>query len=168
AARGADGNWSAPRAIFDRAAVGAAMDRYVLSLGNPLLLPESDGKLGLLFVSIAAGKWSGSSINYSVSNDRGETWSSPQKLTLNPLGNSAKVPECAFASGEVGLISSLKKKGCASAGIEGEESSKPGKASRAAFRESHQGARTTAKTTAASIKRRAAGHWLEVGRCVMR
>lgn len=92
AARGAEGEWSAPRAIFDRAAVGAAMDRYVLSLGNPLLLPESDGKLGLLFVSIAAGKWSGSSINYSVSSDRGETWTSPQKLTLNPLGNLSALP----------------------------------------------------------------------------
>jgi len=90
--RGADEKWSSPRTIFDRQGVSAAMDRYVLSLGNPLLLPESNGRLGLLFVSIAAGKWSGSSINYSVSNDRGETWSRPQKLTLNPLANLSALP----------------------------------------------------------------------------
>lgn len=92
ASRRDGGKWSAPRTIFDRQEVSAAMDRYVLSLGNPLLMPESDGRLGLLFVSIAAGKWSGSSINYSVSDDRGETWPGPQKLTLNPLGNLSALP----------------------------------------------------------------------------
>jgi predicted neuraminidase len=90
--RGNDGKWCSPRTIFDRAAVSAVMDRYVLSLGNPLLLPESDGRLGLLFVSIAAGKWSGSSINYTLSNDGGATWSNPQKLTLNPLANLSALP----------------------------------------------------------------------------
>jgi len=104
--READGKWSSPRTIVDRSVVSEAMDRYVLSLGNPLLLPERDGSLGLLFVSIAAGKWSGSSINYSVSADRGETWSRPQKLTLNPLANLSALPRnppAALADGGWGV-----------------------------------------------------------------
>lgn len=84
--------WSAPRPIFDRHAVSSAMDRHVLSLGNPLLLPDDAGNLGLLFVSISAGKWSGSSINYSSSRDAGQTWSEPRKLTLNPLANLSALP----------------------------------------------------------------------------
>lgn len=90
--RGVDGKWCRPRTIVERGTVSAVMSRYVLSLGNPLLLPEGDGRLGLLFVSIAAGKWSGSSMNYCVSNDGGETWSNPQKLTLNPLANLSALP----------------------------------------------------------------------------
>lgn len=90
--RGSDGKWSPPRMIFDRATVSALMRRHVLSLGNPVLLPGEDGRVGLLFVSISAGKWSGSSMNLSWSYDNGRTWSAPEKLTLNPLANLSALP----------------------------------------------------------------------------
>lgn len=92
ATRTADGAWSAPRTIFDRESVTVFLQRHVLSLGNPLLLADESGKLGLLFVSIAAGKWSGSSINLSWSQDGGKNWSAPEKLTLNPLANLSALP----------------------------------------------------------------------------
>jgi predicted neuraminidase len=92
ATRRADGIWSPPRQIFDRQSVADSMQRFVLSLGNPLLLSDEQGRLGLLFVSIAAGKWSGSSMNLSWSADRGVTWSVPEKLHLNPLANLSALP----------------------------------------------------------------------------
>ena len=92
ATRGTDGIWSPPRKIFDRESVADSMRRFVLSVGNPLLLTDEQGRLGLLFVSIAAGKWSGSSMNLSWSNDGGVTWSAPEKLHLNPLANLSALP----------------------------------------------------------------------------
>lgn len=92
ATRGADGLWSPARKIFDREGVAASMRRHVLSLGNPLLFSGDDGRVGLLFVTIAAGKWSGSSMNLSWSLDNGLTWSAPEKLVLNPLANLAALP----------------------------------------------------------------------------
>jgi len=89
---GHDGVWSEPRAIFDRQSVSQALHRHVLSLGNPLLLAGDTGDLALLFVSISAGKWSGSSINYASSPDAGRTWTAPRKLTLNPLANLSALP----------------------------------------------------------------------------
>jgi len=86
------GVWSEPRTIFDRAGVAASLRRHVVSLGNPVLLAGDGGKLGLLFVSISAGKWSGSSINASWSSDGGGTWSVPEKLCLNPLANLSALP----------------------------------------------------------------------------
>jgi len=92
AVRPVDGGWSAPRSIFDRQTVSTSLQRHVHSLGNPLLLADSQGRLGLLFVSISAGKWSGSSMNLSWSHDGGSTWSEPEKLTLNPLANLSALP----------------------------------------------------------------------------
>ena len=92
ATRGTDGIWSPPRKIFERESVADSMRRFVLSLGNPLLLTDEQGRLGLLFVTIAAGKWSGSSMNLSWSDDRGVTWSAPEKLHLNPLANLSALP----------------------------------------------------------------------------
>lgn len=90
--RGPDGRWSEPRVIFRREEVASALQRYVHSLGNPLLFTDPSNRLGLLFVSIAAGKWSGSSINLAWSSDAGQTWTRPEKLTLNPLGNLSALP----------------------------------------------------------------------------
>ncbi|MEY3481923.1 MAG: hypothetical protein RIQ71_2698, partial [Verrucomicrobiota bacterium] len=90
--RGTAGTWSPPRRIFGRADLSAFQRRHVLSVGNPLLFTLQNGRLGLLFASIAAGKWSGSSLNWCWSDDRGATWSSPQKLTLNPLANLSALP----------------------------------------------------------------------------
>lgn len=79
--------WTAPREIFSRDSVASALRRNVVSLGNPVFISGQGTVLGLLFVSISAGKWSGSSLNLSWSHDGGETWSAPEKLSLNPFVN---------------------------------------------------------------------------------
>ncbi|MDA0293737.1 MAG: exo-alpha-sialidase [Verrucomicrobia bacterium] len=90
--RGVDGAWSEPAAVMTRERVQADLRRNVISLGNPLLLPDDSGRLGLLFVSIAAGRWSGSSMNLAWSEDGGLTWGAARKLTMNPLANLSALP----------------------------------------------------------------------------
>ena len=92
AKRSPEGNWSEPLPIMTRDRVTADLRRNVISLGNPLLLPDPSGRLGLLFVSIVAGRWSGSSMNMTWSPDGGETWGPIEKLTLNPLANLSALP----------------------------------------------------------------------------
>lgn len=92
-ARSTDGRqWAPPQTAFDRESVIAQLRRHVVSLGNPLLLSDDSSRLGLLFVSIAAGRWSGSSLNLAWSEDGGETWGPARKLTSNPLGNLSALP----------------------------------------------------------------------------
>lgn len=90
--RGADGSWTPPQPAFTRAGVMRDLRRNVISLGNPLLLPDPSGRLGLLFVSIAAGRWSGSSMNLAWSEDGGRTWGPARNLTMNPLANLSSLP----------------------------------------------------------------------------
>jgi predicted neuraminidase len=85
------GNWQEPRAIITRERAQSDLGRNVVSLGNPLLIADG-GRLGLLFVTIAAGRWSGSSMNIAWSEDGGETWSQAKNLTMNPLGNLSALP----------------------------------------------------------------------------
>lgn len=92
ATRGTDGHWGKPRVIFTREQLIAATGRHVVSPGNPILLDGGQGRLGLLFVTIGAGKWSGSSMNLSWSADGGETWGPVEKLTTNPFLNLAALP----------------------------------------------------------------------------
>ena len=92
AKRSPEGNWSDPVAIMTRERVRRELRRNVISLGNPLLLAHPEGRLGLLFVSIAAGKWSGSSMNLAWSADGGATWGTARNLTMNPLANLSSLP----------------------------------------------------------------------------
>jgi len=92
ASRGADGVWSEPRLLLDREQVIEAMKRHVVSLGNPVLVSLGQDKVALLFVTISAGRWSGSSINVVKSSDGGQTWGQPQKLALGPFFNLSDLP----------------------------------------------------------------------------
>jgi predicted neuraminidase len=92
ARRSAGGDWSEPVAIMTRDQVRRELRRNVISLGNPLLLADGSGRLGLLFVSIAAGRWSGSSMNLTWSEDSGVTWGPVRNLTMNPLANLSALP----------------------------------------------------------------------------
>lgn len=92
AKRSPGGQWTEPVAIMTRERVELELRRNVISLGNPLLLPDPSGRLGLLFVSIAAGRWSGSSMNLTWSDDGGMTWGPVRNLTMNPLANLSALP----------------------------------------------------------------------------
>lgn len=84
-----DGAWQQPQAIMTTDQVEHALQRPIKCLGNPLLLPDPDGTLRLLFVTIAMGKWSGSQLNTCLSKDGGATWSPVERLTLSPFFNLA-------------------------------------------------------------------------------
>jgi predicted neuraminidase len=86
------GVWSEPAPVITRERVTRELRRNVISLGNPLLLDDGSGRLGLLFVSISAGRWSGSSMNITWSEDGGETWTPVRNITMNPLANLSSLP----------------------------------------------------------------------------
>jgi predicted neuraminidase len=83
--------WTAPRVIMTRERAEQDLRRPVKSLGNALLLANTDGSLRLLFVSIAMGKWSGSQLNTCLSKDGGLTWSRAERLTLSPFFNFSEL-----------------------------------------------------------------------------
>ena len=86
-----NGSWLEPRAIMTPSKVENDLGRPIRCLGNPLMLPNSDGSLELLFVTIAMGRWSGGQLNRCVSKDGGLTWSRVERLTLSPLFNFSEL-----------------------------------------------------------------------------
>ena len=87
----ADDQWSAPRPIVTRASAALETFRFVRKLGNPLLVAGRDGRLALVYVSVAVGGWSGSSLNIKQSPDGGRTWSPSQRLGLSPFFNVSEL-----------------------------------------------------------------------------
>ena len=83
--------WSVPRVIMDRQKAERDLGRPMQSVGNAILLSEPDGRLRLLFVTIAMGRWSGSQLNTSFSTDGGITWSRAARLTLSPFLNFSEL-----------------------------------------------------------------------------
>lgn len=100
-ARFSQGQWSAPRRILWPEAVSEAEQRWTNKLGNPALYRDASGRLRLFF-SVALGGWSSSSINQTVSEDGGATWSAPQRLITSPffnLSTLARHPAVQLADG---------------------------------------------------------------------
>lgn len=86
-----DAAWSSPRAIVTRESASRDLNRYVKKVGNSLLFADGSGKLWLIYVTVAIGGWSGSSLNVVRSADRGATWTASQRLTLSPFFNIAEL-----------------------------------------------------------------------------
>jgi predicted neuraminidase len=98
-------SWSAPRVIATTATTAAGTGAFVGALGNPALA-ASGGKLHLFFVSVGYGGWAASSLNHSVSEDSGQTWSAPRKLATSPVFNVSTLARGAplpLADGGFGL-----------------------------------------------------------------
>jgi predicted neuraminidase len=83
----ATSRWSAPRVIVDRDTCSKELGRYVRKVGNSLIYRDAKGRLWLFYSSVIVGGWSGSSLNYKVSPDNGQTWSGSRKLILSPFFN---------------------------------------------------------------------------------
>jgi predicted neuraminidase len=79
--------WAAPAKLIDRRQCSSELGRYVRKLGNPMLFNDGNGRLWLFFSSVVAGGWSGSSLNYKVSQDGGRSWSRAEKIVLSPFFN---------------------------------------------------------------------------------
>lgn len=104
--READG-WSPPRAIATRTGTAADTLSHVRKLGNPVLFRQGN-RLHLWYVSAALGGWAGSSINHTVSDDGGQTWSPATRLVTSPFLNIStlvRTPPLPLADGGLGLPS---------------------------------------------------------------
>ena len=88
-----NGNFSQPKVLLDRKTLQRQTGRYIRKLGNPLLYWQN-GRLHFFVVSVSVGGWSGSSINYACSDDRGETWTPLRRLQLSPLFNVSALVRC--------------------------------------------------------------------------
>ncbi len=97
--------WTNPRVIADGVTTIAATRIGARTLGNPIIHFQSR-RLHLWYVSVAFGGWSVSSINHSVSDDLGETWSAPRKLVTSPFFNISTLVRArpvALEGDEIGL-----------------------------------------------------------------
>lgn len=102
----ADIAWSSPHAIVDRDKAVNELDRFVDKVGNAVLFADGTGRLWLVYVTIAVGGWSGSSLNACTSTDDGKTWSASRRLTLSPFFNLSELVRAApmlLDSGEIAL-----------------------------------------------------------------
>jgi len=88
---GMPGSWSAPREVVNRDSASRELRRYVKKLGNPLIFTDSRNRLWLIYVTIAVGGWSGSSLNLKVSDDGGRSWTPSTRLTLSPFLNVSEL-----------------------------------------------------------------------------
>lgn len=79
--------WSHPREIVTRESAQRDLGRHLRKIGNSVLFSDDAGRLYLLFVTIPMGGWSGSSLQFTWSDDEGLSWAPGRHLTLNPFFN---------------------------------------------------------------------------------
>jgi len=97
--------WSDARRIIDGRTTAEALGRRIRTVANPVVFRHPDGAFWLVYVSVTAGRWSGSSLNLSRSPD-GETWEPPVRLVSSPflnLSTLTKGPPLVRADGLVAL-----------------------------------------------------------------
>ena len=100
------GRWSRELVVTTRTGTQADVRRYVKKLGNPVVSRDHDGRLWLFYVSVSVGGWSGSAINYRVSEDEGESWSAASRLVTSPFLNISTLvrgPAVLYADGTQGV-----------------------------------------------------------------
>ncbi|MFM7035528.1 MAG: exo-alpha-sialidase [Planctomycetia bacterium] len=98
--------WSAPRPIVTARSARDDLDRFVRKVGNGVVFTDASGRMWLVFVTIAVGGWSGSSLNAISSIDGGRSWSPARRLSLSPFFNISELVRSSpvrLASGEIAL-----------------------------------------------------------------
>ncbi|GMR20323.1 MAG: exo-alpha-sialidase [Gammaproteobacteria bacterium] len=81
------GIWSSARKITDRQQTQVQLNRFIKTLGNPVLFRDRLDRLWLFYVSVSAGGWSGSAINVMTSEDDGRSWGNAKRLIASPFIN---------------------------------------------------------------------------------
>lgn len=87
--------WSKPVAVVDRRTASRDLDRFVAKVGNPVVFTDAAGRPWIVFVSIAVGGWSGSSLNACCSTDGGRSWEPACRLSLSPFLNVSELVRAA-------------------------------------------------------------------------
>ncbi len=99
-------DWSKPIAVIDATRVSKDLARYVKKIGNPVIHRDDAGKLWIFFVTVSVGGWSGSSLNYIISEDEGVNWSKTKRLITSPFLNVStlvKGQPFNYKDGSIGL-----------------------------------------------------------------
>ncbi|HAB18551.1 MAG TPA: exo-alpha-sialidase [Verrucomicrobiota bacterium] len=79
--------WTEPVSVVTADSARRELGHYVRKVGNAVVFADSTGKVSLLYVAIAVGGWSGSSLCLKESFDRGRTWTPSRRLILSPTFN---------------------------------------------------------------------------------
>lgn len=98
--------WATPRVVIDRSSATTQLDRFVDKIGNAVVFPDDTGRLWLVYVTIAIGGWSGSTLNACSSTDGGVTWTTSHRLATSPFFNISELVRAApvrLDSGEIVL-----------------------------------------------------------------
>jgi predicted neuraminidase len=98
--------WSAERVLATRKGTEQAVGKRIRKLGNPVISLAPDNRLWLFYVSVSIGGWAGSAVNAMVSDDLGETWSTPRQLVTTPFLNISTLVRGApvfHTDGSIGL-----------------------------------------------------------------
>lgn len=99
-------SWDQPVAIQSAKETQAQTRRYIRKLGNAVITQAPDDTLHLFFVSVSFGGWAASAINWSTSNDDGQTWRAAKRLITAPFLNLSTLVKGAplfYADGSIGL-----------------------------------------------------------------
>ena len=98
--------WTDVRLITDRKQTEADVGRSIYTIGNPVLLTDSKGRIWLFYVTASLPGWSSSAINLKTSDDNGKTWTTARRLITHPFLNISTLVKGApflYADGSIGL-----------------------------------------------------------------
>ncbi|NCA11666.1 hypothetical protein EBR56_07635, partial [bacterium] len=98
--------WGPPRVVVDRGLATGQLGRFVDKVGNAVVFGDDTGRLWLVYVTIAIGGWSGSTLNACSSVDGGATWTAGRRLPVSPFFNVSELVRAApmrLETGEIGL-----------------------------------------------------------------
>lgn len=99
-------SWGPQEIAVTREQTAEDLGRYVKKLGNPVVARDPRGRLWLFYVSVSLGGWSGSAVNFRISEDEGATWGRARRLVSSPLlnlGTLVRGPAVVFEDGALGL-----------------------------------------------------------------
>ncbi len=88
---GENESWSTPRPLVTRESASRELNRFIKTLGNPLIFVDTRNRLWLMFVTVTVGGWSGASLNVKTSSDGGVSWTPSRRLTLSPCLNVSEL-----------------------------------------------------------------------------
>ena len=98
--------WGKESIITTRLQTRDGTARYIRKLGNPVVTRGVDNSIWLFYVSVSIGGWAGSGINLIISDDEGQSWSSPKRLITSPFLNIStllKGSPIHYTDGSIGL-----------------------------------------------------------------
>ena len=98
--------WGPQETATTREETARDLGRYVKKLGNPVVARDSRGRVWLFYVSVSVGGWSGSAVNFRISQDEGATFGPVRRIVTSPflnLGTLVRGPVIPFEDGTLGL-----------------------------------------------------------------